>query len=97
MDDETERPSRPTAHPQTHRTVANGNPGDVRPVGNGVSELRLDVGPGCRVHCIQDGDVLILLLCGGDKSTQQKDIDKAHRLADEWRTDMKEAGDEQQE
>jgi putative addiction module killer protein len=77
--------------------LANGNPGDVKPVGNGVSELRLDVGPGYRVYYLEDGDVLILLLCGGDKSTQQKDIDKAHRLADEWRTDMKEASDEQQE
>ena len=45
--------------------------------------------PGYRVYYLQDGDVLILLLCGGDKSTQQKDIDKAHRLADEWRADMK--------
>ena len=70
--------------------LANGNPGDVKPVGDGVSELRLDVGPGYRVYYIQDGDVLVLLLCGGDKSTQQRDIDKAHRLADEWRADMKE-------
>lgn len=77
--------------------LANGNAGDVKPVGNGVSELRLDVGPGYRVYYLQDGEVLILLLCGGDKSTQQKDIDRAHRLADEWRQDMKEAGDEQQE
>jgi putative addiction module killer protein len=62
-----------------------------------VSELRLDVGPGYRVYYIQDGDVLILLLCGGDKSSQQKDIDKAQCLADEWRADMKkERGDEQQ-
>lgn len=77
--------------------LANGNPGDVKPVGNGVSELRLDVGPGYRVYYAQHGDVLILLLCGGDKSTQQKDIDKAHRLADEWRRDTKEASDEQDE
>ena len=75
--------------------LANGNPGDVKPVGNGVSELRLDVGPGYRVYYAQHGDVLILLLCGGDKSSQQKDIGKAHRLADEWRSDMKEASDEQ--
>ena len=77
--------------------LANGNPGDVKPVGSGVSELRLDVGPGYRVYYVQDGDVLILLLCGGDKSTQQKDIDKAHRLADQWRRDMKEASDEHHE
>ncbi len=77
--------------------LANGNPGDVKPVGNGVSELRLDVGPGYRVYYIQDGEVLILLLCGGDKSTQQKDIDKAHRLANGWRADMREASNERQE
>lgn len=76
--------------------LANGNPGDVKPVGNGVSELRLDVGPGYRVYYAQGSGVLILLLCGGDKSSQQKDIDK-HRLADEWRRDMKEASDGQDE
>ncbi|MFT3854202.1 MAG: type II toxin-antitoxin system RelE/ParE family toxin [Ilumatobacteraceae bacterium] len=69
----------------------------VKQVGNGVSELRLDVGPGYRVSYIHDGDVLILLLCGGDKSTQQKDIDEAQRLANEWRADMKESSDERQE
>ena len=67
--------------------LANGNPGHVKPVGQGVSELRLTYGPGYRVYYLQEADRLILLLCGGDKSTQQKDIDKAHRLADEWRED----------
>lgn len=67
--------------------LVNGNPGDVKSVGNGVSELRLDVGPGYRIYYLRDGDVLILLLCGGDKSTQQNDIDKAHRLAEQWRND----------
>lgn len=52
---------------------------------------------GYRVYFLQDGEVLILLLCGGDKSLQQKDIDKVRRLADEWRTDTKEARDEQHE
>jgi len=66
-----------------------GNPGDVGPVGKGVSELRLNVGPGYRVYYLQDGDTLVLLLCGGDKSTQQKDIEKAHELAEEWRADKK--------
>jgi putative addiction module killer protein len=70
--------------------LANGNPGDVGPVGKGVSELRLDVGPGYRVYYVQDSATLILLLCGGDKSTQQKDIEKALALADEWRADQKE-------
>lgn len=71
-----------------------GNPGDVKPVGNGVSELRLDVGLGYRVYYIQDGDVLIVPYVAATSPTQQKDIDKAHRLAEEWRTDMKEADDE---
>ena len=77
--------------------LANGNPGDVKPVGNGVLELRLDVGPGYRVYYAYDGDVVILLLCGGDKSIQKTDIDKAHRLAVQWRADIKEASDERQE
>jgi putative addiction module killer protein len=68
--------------------LVNGNPGDVKLVGSGVSELRLDVGPGYRVYYLRDGDVLILLLCGGEKSTQQNDIDKAHRLAEQWRNDI---------
>ena len=77
--------------------LATGNPGDVKLVGNGVLELRLDVGPGYRVYYAHDGDVLVLLLCSGDKSTQQNDIDKAHRLAVQWRADIKEASDERQE
>jgi len=52
------------------RRLAFGNPGDVRPVGEGVSELRIDYGPGDRAYYIQRGAVLILLLCGGDKTTQ---------------------------
>lgn len=49
--------------------LANGNPGDVKPVGQGVSELRLTVGPGYRIYYLQDGDTVILLLIGGDKSS----------------------------
>ena len=70
--------------------LAQGDPGDVRPIGKGLSELRLDVGPGYWVYYLQDGNTLILLLCGGDKSTQQKDIDKAHELAEQWHEDKKE-------
>jgi putative addiction module killer protein len=51
-----------------------GNLGDCKPVGEGVMELRLDFGPGYRVYLGQDGDVLIVLLCGGDKQTQARDI-----------------------
>jgi putative addiction module killer protein len=72
--------------------LAQGNRGDVRPIGKGLSELRLDVGPGYRVYFLQDGDTLILLLCGGDKSTQQKDIDKAHELAELWHDNKKKDG-----
>jgi putative addiction module killer protein len=72
--------------------LAQGNPGDVRPIGKGLSELRLDVGPGYRAYYAQDGDALILLLCGGDKSTQQKDIDLAHELAERWRDERKKEG-----
>ena len=61
--------------------LAAGNPGDVKPVGEGVSELRVDYGPGYRVYFVRDGSVVYVLLCGGDKSTQDKDIRLAKRLA----------------
>lgn len=64
--------------------LAHGNTGDTKPVGGGVWELRLTHGPDYRVYYLQDGDNLVLLLCGGDKSTQQADIDRAHQLAGEW-------------
>jgi putative addiction module killer protein len=62
------------------RLVA-GNPGDVAPVGEGVSELRVDVGPGYRVYFKRHGRELILLLAGGDKSTQARDVRTALHLA----------------
>lgn len=65
------------------RRLAFGNPGDVKPVGEGVRELRIHYGPGYRVYFVQRGTVLIVLLCGGDKDTQQKDIATAKRLAKE--------------
>ena len=65
------------------RRLAFGNPGDVRPVGEGVSELRLHYGPGYRVYFIQRGKGLIVLLCGGDKTTQENDIAVAKKLAKE--------------
>jgi putative addiction module killer protein len=58
-----------------------GNPGDSKPVGEGVSELRIDYGPGYRVYFVRRGDTVIVLLAGGDKSTQARDISTALRLA----------------
>lgn len=62
-----------------------GNPGDVKALGEGVSELRIPYGPGYRVYYTTDGDLLILLLTGGSKPTQQADINEAKRLARAWR------------
>lgn len=61
--------------------LAAGNPGDVEPVGEGVSELRINYGPGYRVYFKKRGRALIILLAGGDKATQAKDIQAALRLA----------------
>lgn len=62
-----------------------GNPGDVKPVGDGVSEMRLTYGPGYRVYFLQQGAVRVVLLCGGDKASQTRDIARAKRIALEWR------------
>jgi putative addiction module killer protein len=61
--------------------AANGNLGDSKPIDGGVSEMRIDYGPGYRVYYRQKGNVLIILLSGGDKSTQRSDIRRAHDLA----------------
>lgn len=60
-----------------------GNLGDIQPVGEGVSEVRIHHGPGYRLYFVRRGDVLIVLLCGGDKSTQARDIARAKILAQE--------------
>jgi putative addiction module killer protein len=57
--------------------------GDVKPVGGGISELRVDYGPGYRVYFVRRGQVLIILLCGGDKRSQRRDIARAKILAAE--------------
>jgi putative addiction module killer protein len=64
-----------------------GNPGDVKSVGDGVSELRIDYGPGYRLYFTRRGQRLVLLLCGGDKSTQNRDIDRAKALVRELKHD----------
>jgi len=61
--------------------LASGNPGDVAPVGEGVSELRIHYGPGYRIYYTQRGKMIVVLLCGGDKKTQAKDIETAKSLA----------------
>jgi len=65
------------------RRLSLGNPGDVRPVGSGVSEMRIDHGPGYRVYFIRRGEMVVVLLCGGDKRTQDRDIARALELARE--------------
>ena len=63
------------------RRLSIGNPGDVEPVGEGVSELRVDYGPGYRVYFVRRGPALVILLAGGDKRTQNRDIRRAIELA----------------
>ena len=65
--------------------VVIGNLGDVEPVGEGVMELRIDWGPGYRVYFAQVGQVIILLLCGGDKRTQQRDINRAKEYFEDYK------------
>ena len=63
------------------KRLEEGNPGDVKPAGDGISEMRIDYGPGYRVYYKDTGEEIIILLCGGDKRTQQADIAEAKRIA----------------
>jgi putative addiction module killer protein len=65
------------------RRLSLDNPGDVKPVGEGVSELRIDYGPGYRLYFVQKGQTVVILLAGGDKHTQERDIKTALDLARE--------------
>lgn len=65
--------------------LTEGLPGDVSSVGHGISELRIHYGPGYRVYFHQQGDTVVILLCGGDKSSQSRDIEAAHQLLRSWR------------
>lgn len=69
--------------------LANGNAGDVKPVGEGVTEMRINYGPGYRMYFTKRGALLILLLCGGDKSSQLRDIARAKELRKSWTDDDK--------
>ncbi len=67
------------------RRLEQGNPGDAKSVGAGVMEMRIDYGPGYRVYYVQRGPIVVVLLCGGDKRTQARDIRRAKALAEELR------------
>ena len=67
------------------RRLSLGNPGDVKPVGDGISELRIDYGPGYRVYFLRRGSVVAVLLCGGDKGSQARDIALAKDIAAQWK------------
>lgn len=70
---------------QRLRRIEDGNLGDVKPVGEGVLELRIDVGAGYRVYCGRHGENWIILLSGGDKSTQGRDIGRANEFWADWK------------
>ena len=67
------------------RRLSLGNPGDVKPVGEGISELRIPHGPGYRVYYFNRGPIVVVLLCGGDKGSQPRDIEQAKAIAKQWK------------
>src|ERR1035438_3527165 len=81
MVERPERPPRARKDSGANRPLEEGNPGKTRSVGAGVVEMKMDFGPGYRVYFVQRGDVVIVLLCGGDKSMQDNDIKRAKALA----------------
>lgn len=72
---------------QRIRRLGLGNPGDVKPIGEGCSEMRIDYGPGYRLYYKDTGREIIILLCGGNKTTQEADIEKAKNIAREVEVD----------
>lgn len=79
------RDQRARAHVRTRvRRLASGNPGDAKSVGDGVSEMRIHYGPGYRVYYKPFGDIVVVLLTGGAKSTQRRDIELAKAIAGEY-------------
>ena len=67
------------------KRMANDNPGDVKSIGDGVNEMRIHVGPGYRVYYYEEGNTFVVLLCGGDKGSQDRDIERAKRIAERER------------
>jgi len=65
--------------------LAEGNAGDIKSIGSRISELRIDSGPGYRIYLMREGSTIVVLLCGGDKSTQARDIARARQIAIEWK------------
>ena len=65
--------------------LALGNWGDVRPIGHGLSELRIHYGPGYRLYCMQPAMSTVVMLCGGAKVSQPRDIERAKKIAKDWR------------
>ncbi len=84
LHDLRDRHARLRVHARIDR-LAGGNAGDARSVGDSVSELRIDCGPGYRVYFMRRGVDAVVLLCGGDKSTQARDIERAMTIAQDWR------------
>jgi putative addiction module killer protein len=73
--------------------LAQGNPGDCKPVGEGFSEMRIDYGPGYRVYYKETGNEIIILLCGGDKRTQSADIETAKKIFAAYQSENKKDGE----
>ena len=65
--------------------LALGNPGNMKSVASGISEMRIDYGPGYRVYFVQRGAAVVVILCGGDKRTQAADIKRAIKIAADWK------------
>ena len=86
LDDLRDLRARARVQARIERLIS-GNPGDARPVGSGVSELRINYGPGYRVYYQQKGSTLIILLAGGDKSSQARDIEEALMLSRQIKED----------
>ncbi|MEB4590759.1 type II toxin-antitoxin system RelE/ParE family toxin [Candidatus Thiothrix sp. Deng01] len=79
-----DRRARARIHARLDR-MADGNFGDSEPIGDGLSEARIHYGPGYRLYFMRRGRALVVLLCGGDKSSQQRDIQRAKVVADLWK------------